>query len=153
MPATEEQDLLETLKKVEALFSGTTFDGERHAAAEAIDRIRERLRAVQATQPPEEFTFTMSDGWSRRLFTALLMRYGIRPYRYRRQRHTTVMARVPRKFLDETLWPEFKQLNEVLRSYLERVTERVIKASIYAENSEAEVRSEPAALADGRTPR
>ncbi len=76
--------------------------------------------------------------------------YGIRPYRYRRQRHTTVMARVPRRFLDETLWPEFNQLNDVLRSYLQRVTERVIKASIYAEDAEAEVRNEPAALADGR---
>jgi hypothetical protein len=147
---TEEQELLETLKKVEALFGGTTFAGERTAAAEAIERIRERLRNVQATQPPEEFTFSMPDSWSRRLFTALLMRYGIQPYRYRGQRRTTVMARVPRKFLDETLWPEFSQLNDVLRSYLERVTERVIKASIYADDVEAEVRNEPAALADGR---
>jgi hypothetical protein len=147
---TEEQELLETLKKVEALFSGTTFDGERVAAAEAIERIRERLRSVQATQPPEEFSFSMPDSWSRRLFTALLCRYGIQPYRYRGQRRTTVMARVPRGFLDETLWPEFNQLNQVLRSYLERVTERVIKASIYADDAEAEIRNEPTALADGR---
>ena len=108
------------------------------------------LIAVQATQPPEEFSFSMPDSWSRRLFTALLCRYGIQPYRYRGQRRTTVMARVPRGFLDETLWPEFNQRNAVLRSYLERVTERVIKASIYADDAEAEVRNEPAALADGR---
>jgi hypothetical protein len=48
---------------------------------------------------PEEIQFSMNDLWSRRVFVALLRRYGIRPYRYPRQRHTTVMARMPRRFL------------------------------------------------------
>jgi len=50
------------------------------------------------------------------------------------------MARVPVSFVDETLWPEFQELDETLRSYLEEVTNRVISTSIYADSSEAEVR-------------
>ncbi len=48
----------------------------------------------------------MPDMWPRRVFVALLRRYGIRPYRYRRQRYTTVMAKVSQRFVDDTLWPQ-----------------------------------------------
>ncbi len=44
----------------------------------------------------------MGDMWSRKVFVALLRRYGIRPYRYKRQRYTTVMAKVSKKFVDRT---------------------------------------------------
>ena len=53
------------------------------------------------------------------------------------------MARVPASFVDGTLWPEFKELDETLRSYLDEVTSRVISESIYADSSEAEVRAKP----------
>jgi hypothetical protein len=42
--------------------------------------------------------------------------------------------------VDETLWPEFTQLNEVLSSYLEATTERVIRQGVHEDSSEAEVR-------------
>ena len=42
-----------------------------------------------------------------------------------------------------TLWPEFKELDETLCSYLDEVTSRVIGESIYADSSEAEVRAKP----------
>jgi hypothetical protein len=57
--------------------------------------------------------------WSRKVFVALLRRYDIKPFRYYRQRHTTVMANVPKTFVDETLWPEFQELNKILQSYIE----------------------------------
>lgn len=142
----EERELLETLKRVEALFVGTGFDGERAAAAEAMERIRERLSKLQIADPPIEFRFSLEDGWSRRLFMALLRRYGISPYRYAGQRRTTVMARVPARFVDETLWPEYKEISRVLREHLDAVTERVIQAGIFADASDAEMRSAPAAL-------
>ena len=50
--------------------------------------------------------FQLADEWRRRLMVALLRRYGLRPYRYSGQRYTTVMARVPKSFVDGTLWPE-----------------------------------------------
>ena len=80
--------------------------------------------------------------WSQRLFVALLRRYGIRPYRYRRQRYTTVMARVSVSFVEETLWPEFVELDKALHAHLDEVTNRVIRDGIHAEEAEAEVRPE-----------
>jgi len=145
----EEQELLQTLAKVEALFADTGFAGERTAAAGAIERIRERLRRLQADDRPEEFRFSLNDPWSRKLFMALLRRYGINPYRYSGQRRTTVMARVPKPFVDETLWPEFNQLNSELARYLNAVTDRVIKAAIFADDSDAETRAAPPALSGG----
>jgi hypothetical protein len=79
----------------------------------------------------------MRDGWSRRLMVALMRRYDIQPYRYHRQRYTTVMARVPAAFVKETLWPEFLELNKTLHSYLEEVTARVIGQAICPDASEA----------------
>ena len=140
---TEEQQLMEKLRRVEVLFARTTFEGERVAAVNAMDRIRERLQNLKASTPPVEYKFTMRDLWSRRLLVALMRRYGIQPYRYHGQRYTTVMARVPAPFVDETLWPEFRELNDTLRSYLDEVTSRVISEGICADSSEAEVRAEP----------
>ena len=139
---SEEQKLIEKLQRIEALFAGATTKGEKVAAANALERIREKLNDVQKLDPPVEYKFTLTDMWSKKLFLALLRRYGIEPYRYYRQKHTTVMARVPVSFVNETLWPEFQELNKTLRSYLDEVTERVITTGIYADSSEAEVRQE-----------
>ncbi len=81
----------------------------------------------------------MEDMWSRKVFVALLRRYGIKPYRYYRQRYTTVMARVSKRFVDETLWPEFLEISETLRAYLSEITDRVVSQVIHQDSSEAEV--------------
>jgi hypothetical protein len=91
----------------------------------------------------------MADMWSRKVFVALLRRYGIRPYRYGGQRYTTVMARVSKRFVDETLWPEFQEISESLRSYLSDVTDRVVQQVIHQDSSEAEVVEEPGQLPFG----
>ncbi|MCP4654350.1 MAG: hypothetical protein GY856_02915 [bacterium] len=135
----DEQQLIEKLQSIERLHAGATTPGERVAAAKALERIRQRLEDARQVDPPVEYRFTMADMWTRRLFVALLRRYGIRPYRYHRQRHTTVMAKVPKRFVDETLWPEFQELDDTLRSYLDEVTNRVVSEGVYADSSEAEV--------------
>lgn len=142
----EERVLLETLRKIEILFARTPVDGERGAAASAMERIRERLRQVQSTDPPIEMQFRMTDYWSQKLCSALLARYGIKPYRYSRQRHTTLMARIPKSFCDEVFWPEFQQLSKVLREHLDSVTDRIIRTSIHAEEVEAEIVPDTKAL-------
>ena len=101
------QELREKLRKISALFEGATTIGERHAAAAAIDRVRKALAVAAQTEQPVETQFTLPDQWSRRLFTALWRRYGLEPYRHRRQRHTRVVVRAPRSFVHSTLWPEF----------------------------------------------
>ena len=135
----QESDLLEKLRKIERLYAGAATPGEKEAAAEAIARIRHRLNDMSRTEQPIEYRFTLMDGWSKKLFLALLRRYDLRPYRYARQRRNTVMVRVPRSFVNETLWPEFLELSEVLKSYLEEVTQRVIAQAIHEDSGDEEV--------------
>ena len=135
----DERQLIEKLRRVEALFEGAGTAGEREAAASARERLRRRLEDLQEDDAAIEYRFTLSDMWSRRLFVALLRRYGVHPYRYSGQRYTTVMAQVPQRFVDETLWPEYTELNEVLRTYLEETTERVVRQGVHEDSSEAEV--------------
>ncbi|MBF0410456.1 MAG: hypothetical protein HQM10_24135 [Candidatus Riflebacteria bacterium] len=137
--SSDESRLIEKLRRIEALFAGAATEGEREAAANALNRMSERLKEVQKEDPPIEYKFSLSDMWARKLFSALLRRYGINPYRYYRQKHTTVMARVSAKFVDETLWPEFVELNKTLRLYIDEVTNRVISEGVFTDNSEPEV--------------
>lgn len=139
---TEEQLLIEKLKRIENLFAGATTTGERAAAGNALERILRRLEETKKADPPIEYRFSMPDMWSRKLFVALLRRYGIQPFRYHRQRYTTVMANVPKGFVDETLWPEYLELSEVLRGYLAEMTDRVISGAVFNDISDAEVRSD-----------
>ena len=126
-----------------ALFAGATTPGEKDAADRARQRILERLAQSKKVQPAVEYHFSMKDMWSRKVFVALLRRYDITPYRYKRQRHTTVMARVPSTFVDETLWPEFQEFSDILQRYLSDVTERVVSEVLHEDSSDAEVVSQP----------
>ena len=134
---TIEAQLREKLRKIEALFAGAGTVGERLAAEAALERVRTRLAELGRRDPAIEMQFSMPDQWSRRLFLALCRRYGLKPYRYRRQRLTTVVVRVPRGFVDQVLWPEFGELNQALTVYLNEVTLRVIREEVFADASEA----------------
>ncbi|MCX5932666.1 MAG: hypothetical protein NTW83_12805 [Cyanobacteria bacterium] len=145
-PAGPEEQLVAKLRRIEALFARPATDGERVAAERARERIQARLRELAAEEPPVEFRFSLSDQWSRHLFVALMRRYGIQPYRYRGQRRTTVMARLSRPFVNETLWPEFLELQQTLSAYFDALTDRVIEQVLEVEASEAEERAESAQL-------
>ncbi|HIP39211.1 MAG TPA: hypothetical protein EYG88_07520 [Desulfocapsa sulfexigens] len=134
-----EQKLIDKLRLIERLASGATTKGEEVAAELAKERILERLRRFEKEDPPVEYQFTMTDMWSRKVFVALLRRYRIKPYRYHRQRHTTVMAKLSKTFVDETLWPEFQDISSTLSDYLSEVTDRVISQVLDQESSEADV--------------
>lgn len=148
---SEEARLLDKLRRIEALHAGATTPGERTAAAEARRRITERLSSLRQADPPIEYRFGLGNGWSRKLFLALLRRYGLRPYRYPRQHANTVMVRVPVSFVKTTLWPEFQALDDALREHLDAVAQRVIEEAISGDTSEAEeVSGHLAAGDDGR---
>ncbi|MHC1744067.1 MAG: hypothetical protein AB9873_13685 [Syntrophobacteraceae bacterium] len=132
------RSLLEKLKLIEALHAGAATDGERAAADSARERIKSRIREQEKADPAIEYKFTLNNGWSRKLFVALLRRYDLKPYRYHRQRHNTVMAMVSKGFVDKTLWPEFLELDKELQTHLDDVAERIIRESIYEDSSEAE---------------
>ena len=138
--------LREKLRKIEALFAGAGTEGERLAAEAALGRIRARLAELGRREAQIEIKFSVPDTWSRQLFLALCRRYGLAPYRYARQRRTTIVLRAPRRFVDDVLWPEFKELDADLRAYLEEVTQRVIREEVFADTSEAPEVEQPAAL-------
>lgn len=138
--------LRDRLEKVEALFAGAATAGERAAAGAAAERIRARLGRTEKAEPAIEMRFSLGDPWSRQLFIALARRYGLRPFRYRRQRRTTVMLRGPRSFLEQVLWPEFLEINEALVDYLADVTDRIVREQVFAETADAEEADAPARL-------
>jgi len=131
-----EPDLIEKMKKIEALFARAGTEGERMAAEAAIARMKQRIKACEQVDPAIEYKFSLNNAWSRRLFIALLRRYGIEPYRRYRQRHTTVMAKVSKSFVDQTLWPEFTALNEALQAHLDEITATIIAQAIFPDSSD-----------------
>ena len=147
---TEEQRLIEKLRRIEALFSGATSPGERAAAEQAARRVRDRLDAARASELIE-IRFSLPDEWARALLIALLRRHGVRPYRYSGQRRNTVMARVAKDLVDAKIWPEFQELHRTLHEYLGEVTRRVIASAIHGDVSEPEIRAKPGQLAPGST--
>ena len=143
---TNESELREKLRKIEALFVGATTAGEKAAAGAAADRIRARLTDATKTETPIETKFRIPDAWSMKLFCALCRRYGLQPYRYRRQHRGTVMVKVPSSFIDTVLWPEFQQLQDALTSYLAEVTDRIIREEVHGEGGEADEMVDPTHL-------
>jgi hypothetical protein len=134
---TTEQELRDKLRKISALFEGATTDGERHAAAAAIERVKQALLRAQKTEQPADMQFSIPDQWGRRLFLALCRRYGLLPYRRKGQRYSTVMVRAPVSFVNATLWPEYVEIKEALFEYLNDATERIIREEVYGDAQEA----------------
>lgn len=135
-----EQQLREQLRKISALYEGATTSGERSAAAAAIERVKKAIAAIAYTEPPSEFQFMLPDLWQRRLFSALCRRYGLEPFRYKRQRYTTVVVRAPKTFVNRTLWPEYQQIREALNRYLNDATDRIIRDEVYGDIDEGKAR-------------
>jgi hypothetical protein len=140
---SDEDQLREKLRKIEALFAGAATPGERAAAGAAADRLRGRLRETEARETSIEMKFSIPDPWARQLFTALARRYGLKPYRYPRMRGQSIMLRGPETFLKGVLWPEFQELSRELSAFLADVTQRVISEEVFRDTSEAEEVAEP----------
>lgn len=138
----EEQQLVEKLRKIEALFARPGTEGERTAAGLAAERIRARLHGVRQEEPVREHQFSIHDPWARMLFLALARRYGLRPYRHKGQRRTTILLQVKYGFIEHTLWPEFEALESTLRGYLHDVTQRVISQAVHKDVGDAEEQPE-----------
>ena len=100
--------------------------------------MRAKLAELEGQDPPVEMQFSLADQWSRQLFIALCRRYGLKPYRYHRQRRTTIMVRASRRFVEQVLWREFRDLDGDLQAYLHEVTLKVIREEVYADTSDAQ---------------
>jgi hypothetical protein len=51
------------------------------------------------------------------------------------------MVRIPRSFVDRTLWPEYLQIKKALDEYLTEATERIIREEVYRDTREAPERA------------
>ena len=140
LPLTTEGELRQKLRKIAALFEGAATAGERDAAARALGRIGAALDAAAQRELPVEMNFRLPDRWGRRLFLALCRRYGLRPYRYPRQRYSTVVVRAPESFINKILWPEYLEISRALDEYLNEATERIISEEVFGNAEEAEER-------------
>jgi hypothetical protein len=147
MAAMQAEDRLrEKLRKIEALYAGAATDGEKAAAGAAAERIRKQFEAASRTEGPEEFKFSIPDPWSHKLFIALCRRYGIRPFRYPRMHRQTVLIRAPASFVRQVLLPEFKELSDALTSHLMEITDKIIREEVHEAAQDAEVVEEPRRL-------
>ena len=144
-PLSTEQELREKLRKIAALFEGATSAGEREAAEAALNRVRSALATAEKTEQSIEMSFRLPDPWKRRAFLALCRRYGLRPYRYPRQRYSTILVRSPRSFINQTLWPEYLEISRALDEYLREATERIIREEVFADADEAEEQTQAGA--------
>lgn len=121
-------DIRDRLEKLEALFARGATAGERAAAGAALERLQSRLDlAEQAAHEPEtELQYSLPDVWAVRLFVALCRKHGVRPYRYPRQRRTTVMVRVQKISFERTIAAEFQAMHRELTSYFGEMVDHLI---------------------------
>uniref|UniRef100_UPI00399BFB0A hypothetical protein n=1 Tax=Roseovarius halophilus (ex Wu et al. 2025) TaxID=3376060 RepID=UPI00399BFB0A len=111
---------------------------ERAAAGAARDRLQARLapEADGSDAPEVELQYSLSDVWSVRIFVALCRKHGIRPYRYPRQRRTTVMVRVQQASFDQTVAAEFRTLHNELTAYFNATVEHLIADAMKSDGSD-----------------
>lgn len=128
-------ELIEKIRKVEALFTGTNSPGEKQAARSALERLHAQLGP--APEKTVEYKFSLPDPWKRQLFLALCRRNGLEPFRQYRQRSTTVMVRSTQSMVDQILWPQFLELSSLLHAYLDEATRDIITRSVHRDLSEA----------------
>ena len=57
---------------------------------------------------------------------AVCRKHGVRPYRYRRQRRTSVVVRAREREFNRVVWPEYSRLQNELESYFEDVTDHLV---------------------------
>jgi len=136
MPPMTREELIEKIRKVEAVYVSTNSPGEAHAAQTALQRLRDQL--TRAPEPAEEFQMSIPDPWKRQLFLAMVRRHGLNPYRRYRQRHSTVLVKVAPKYMNEILWPEYLEVSRLLQGYLAEATQDIIKRAVHKDISEAE---------------
>ena len=124
------------LEKLENLFRRAGTAGERAAAGAAIERLKDRLDSEQENIEIE-LKLSLPDVWSVRLFVALCRKHNVSPYRYPRQRRTTVMVRTGEQFFDEVIWSEFSKLQSELGIYFEETVEHLIRTVMHADGDDS----------------
>lgn len=129
------EDIRIKLAKLEALFARGATAGERAAAGAALDRLQARIAA--SDEPETEVQYTLPDVWSVRIFVALCRKHGVRPYRYPRQRRTTIMVRARASEFERTVLAGFQTLHAELEAYFNETVDHLIADAMKSDGDDA----------------
>lgn len=132
------EDIRAKLEKLEQLFARGATPGERAAAGAARERLTERLKSLDHEQETE-LQYTLPDAWAVRIFIALCRKHGVKPYRYPRQRRTTVMVRVRPEVFNSTVGAEFQTLHEELVSYFTDTVDHLIADAMRSDGDDENI--------------
>ena len=103
-----------------------------------MDRLQGRLDGPDGDHETEvELKFSLPDMWSARLFIAVCRKHGVHPYRYARQRRTTVMVRACERDFDRVVWLEFSMLHSELEIYFQDVTDHLITRAMRSDGDDS----------------
>ncbi|MBW6496102.1 MAG: hypothetical protein K0B16_16400 [Burkholderiaceae bacterium] len=122
------EDIRDKLAKLEALFARGATAGERAAAGAALGRMQARLdlTGTKVAEPEIELQYILPDVWAVRVFVALCRKHDMKPYRYPRQRRTTVMVRARKHDFERTIAAEFQNLHRELARYFDEMVNHLI---------------------------
>lgn len=133
------KEIADRLAKLEALFSRGATEGERAAAGAAMERLQARLdlgKSDTRAEPETELQYSLPDVWALRLFIALCRKAGVRPYRYARQRRTTVMVRVLQSEFERTVMAEFNTLHRALTATFSEIVDHLIADAMHGDGDD-----------------
>lgn len=136
MLVANDDGLRARLAKLDELFRRGATEGERAAAGAAIDRLRDRIGS-DTTETEVELKLSLLDVWSVHLFVAVCRKHGVRPYRYPRQRRTTIMVRISWSFFDHVVWAEFSGLQTELNIYFEETVDHLIRTAMHSDGDDS----------------
>ena len=131
----QQDDIRAKLEKLEALFARGATEGERAAAGAALDRLTSRLD-TGAQEEKVEFQYSLPDAWAVKIFVALCRKHGVHPYRYPRQRRTTVMVNVQKSVFEQTVMAEFKTLHAELVAYFKDTVDHLISDAMKSDGED-----------------
>lgn len=126
----DEKKVRETIRKVEAQRDSTPFDAERETACRMLETLRAKLAAAREQGSLMEISYSLMNEWERRVLFTLCRHYGLRTFRRRGQRQSTVIVLVSASFQHGTLWPHFVQLTQTLDPLVDGVVSQFLRESI-----------------------
>jgi hypothetical protein len=121
-----EKDLIGSFHSIERKYAGRP--GNEGITDQPKEQITARLQESASAPDVEEFQCNMKHEWETFIFHALLKRYGIKPYRYRKQRKTTILVRVSKAAMNGLLWPIFTDVAAELSARFTVVTTTLLPA-------------------------
>ena len=107
-----------------------------------VGEILDKYPELEINTQQKEWAMHTQDNWHKKLLIALCRKYEIKPYRYARQKYTTVMVKINEEFLNKVLWPEYVEYSKHLEQLMEEIANDLINKIHQPENEEIIIEGE-----------